>query len=265
MQLAENKIDIAKKVESNFLHSFAEPSHDPNAQFWDDQESAGFITGYPDAYLNIIFKFNATTGNEKSRMTEILNRIRTKGASGWWFVGATTEEPDTVKDNLTSLGLKKDIRGYCAMLLDRKKFISTTKSAKTNHKKVEDKHGLNDFMQVFQSVFGLGDEAASFYAGFYNSTLGQHAKQSLFVLYLNNKPISISGYYIDSGVIMIHSVATLPEQRCKGYGKIASEISILEALKQSDLPVALYGSQMGENLYRQIGFEDLYVMEKYLI
>jgi len=265
MLLESDQLDIAKRMESNFANSFRDIDHDTNASFWEDDESTGFITGYPETYLNYIFKYNSIATDTKDHMARIVKRFKDRNSSAAWFVGAQTLAPEKVKNGLVDLGFIQEPRGYSGMLLDKTRFQFSTMLEDVDIQKVENKKNLKDFVNVFQIGFQLSDLSAKFFQGYFRTRFDKPEQQSLFVAYIDNQPVGISAYYLDSGIIMIHSVSTLPEHRCKGYGKILTEKSILEALKFAELPVTLYGSQMAERLYQNIGFDNLYMMDKFII
>jgi GNAT superfamily N-acetyltransferase len=247
-------------MESNFVNSLRDVKHDNNASFWEDNESTGFITGYACSYLNYVFRFNSSKADIKDQLSLIIKRFKDRGCPAYWFVGVHTNDPKKVGKALLEVGLEPANRGYVGMLLDKSKFqLSPT------IEKVTTTQALKDFIHVFKRGFSISEQPAKFFEGYFKANFQNPEQQSLFIGYVNGKPASISAYYIDSGVNMVHSISTLPEYRGRGYGRILTETSILEALKLRDLPVTLYSSEMAERLYQNLGFNHLYVMDKYVI
>jgi len=263
-KLAEQKLDLSKKMESNFVNSFRYIDDIKDALFWEDQVSAGFVTGYADSFLNLVFRFNSNSANINSEIQQILKHFTDLQCPASWFIGAHTFNPEMVENTLKNLGLKKAALAYSGMVLDRSKFQYSQSLPELRIANVESDSRIKDFLKLLQIGFNMSDQSIKFFDSYMQNRLGKPQREGWFVGYVNGIPVSISGYFIDAGVIMIHSVVTLPEYRRKGYARMLNEIGIFESSKFGELPVTLYGSKMGENLYRNMGFSDLYVMENYL-
>src|SRR5262249_11528524 len=154
-----------------------------------------------------------------------------------------TLAPERVKKSLLELGLQPNNRGYNGMLLDRGRFRPVSPLPELNVQKVVDGRTLREFMTVFQTGFEISGSSAEYFENYYIARMGAALREALFVGYSNGRPVSISAYNIDDGVIMIHSVSTLPEFRQKGYGGFLTQASIIESLRCAELPVTLYGSE----------------------
>jgi hypothetical protein len=66
-----------------------------------------------------------------------------------------------------------------------------------------------------------------------------------------DRPVSSSAALIGESEVGIYAIATLQEQRRKGFGAVLTRAAILTA---PHLPAVLEASAAGEPIYRQMGF-----------
>ena len=85
-----------------------------------------------------------------------------------------------------------------------------------------------------------------------------------FTGYVNDLPVSSAYYLTDSEVTMIYAVGTLSVCRKRGYGRRTVEAAINHAWQQSSFTIALYASEIGHPLYKDMGFVDVCNLEQYL-
>jgi len=266
MSNQELKLDLAYKLESNFINSFRCVDDIKDAVFWEDDTTAGFITGYTDPYLNCVFKFNSNSANVTDEIKQVIKRFKDRQCPASWFVGRHTLNPELIKETLKNLGLKHSNTSgnYVGMEMDKSKFHYSQALPELRIERVDNKVKIKDFLKPFQIGFEMPEQSVNYFELYMQSRLKNPNREGWFIGYVDQAPASISGYFIDSDVIMIHSVATIPEYRRKGYARRMNEVILSETSKFGDLPVTIYGSKMSTNLYRNMGFSDLYVMENYL-
>jgi GNAT superfamily N-acetyltransferase len=76
----------------------------------------------------------------------------------------------------------------------------------------------------------------------------------LFVGYVRESPVSVAGAAVGHGVVEVDWVATLPTGRGRGYGRALTAAAVGVA---PDLPAVLLASDLGQPVYRRLGFIDL--------
>ena len=81
---------------------------------------------------------------------------------------------------------------------------------------------------------------------------------------MQDTPIATSALVLDAGVAGIYAVATLPEARRKGIGRMMSMRALLDARQQGYRVGVLQASAMGYPVYKQIGFREVCRYELYL-
>ena len=83
----------------------------------------------------------------------------------------------------------------------------------------------------------------------------QYKAQYRYIGFLAGTPVATSAMVLDSGVAGIYAVATIPEARRKGIGKIMTVIPLLEAKQKGYHVGILQASSMGYPIYKKIGFK----------
>ena len=69
---------------------------------------------------------------------------------------------------------------------------------------------------------------------------------------------------LDAGVAGIHNVATIPEARSQGTGKLMTLNPLFEKTELGYRVATLPASLMGYPLYQQMGFKDICKLQLYL-
>lgn len=86
-----------------------------------------------------------------------------------------------------------------------------------------------------------------------------HADPQTMLAYtglLNGKPVATSLLFLAAGVAGVYAVATIPEARRKGIGAHMTAQPLLQARARGYQVGVLEASEMGNNVYRSLGFEE---------
>jgi ribosomal protein S18 acetylase RimI-like enzyme len=79
-----------------------------------------------------------------------------------------------------------------------------------------------------------------------------------WVGYAGGLPVATAATVVSHGVIGVYNVATLPEERGKGYAEAITRHAIADATRQSGLTrVILQATALGERLYKRLGFREV--------
>ena len=92
----------------------------------------------------------------------------------------------------------------------------------------------------------------------------QYKAQHRYIGFLNGTPVATSALVLDSGVAGIYAVATIPEARRRGIGRIMTVIPLLEARQIGYRVGILQASSMGYSIYKKLGFSDVCMYREYL-
>jgi ribosomal protein S18 acetylase RimI-like enzyme len=79
-----------------------------------------------------------------------------------------------------------------------------------------------------------------------------------WVGYSAGLPVATAATVVSHGVIGIYNVATVPDERGKGYAEAITRYAIAEAARQSGVTrVILQATAQGERLYKRLGFYEV--------
>jgi len=92
----------------------------------------------------------------------------------------------------------------------------------------------------------------------------QYKAQHRYIGLLGGTPVATAAMVLDSGVAGIYAVATIPEARRKGIGRIMTVMPLLEARQIGYRVGVLQASAMGYSIYGKIGFRDVCNYRLYL-
>ena len=124
-------------------------------------------------------------------------------------------------------------------------------------KRVSTKKELDDFGEASYKGFEIDTKYEYLFKNFVQKMRYDSPKQELFVGYYKNRPQCTGLLFIEGGVAGLYWISTAPDCRKKGYG-FSLTTYMLKHIKKRGLKTAvLESSEMGINLYRKIGFEEL--------
>ena len=92
----------------------------------------------------------------------------------------------------------------------------------------------------------------------------QYKAQRRYVGFLGNTPVATSAMVLEAGVAGMYGVATIPEARHRGIGKIMTVRPLLEAKEKGYRVGILTASPMGYPIYNKIGFKEVCKYNLYL-
>jgi len=126
-------------------------------------------------------------------------------------------------------------------------------------RKCEMEKDFHDFGEVLSSVFSLpleADQVRKYYQKFHLVPPALRTKLSLFVGYVDGKPVSTSALFL-TDCAGIFDISTRPEQRKKGYAKALLYRALLEAKLLGQEVAVLQASSDGLNIYKKFGFQQV--------
>jgi GNAT superfamily N-acetyltransferase len=82
---------------------------------------------------------------------------------------------------------------------------------------------------------------------------------------LNGEPVSTTLLFLGSGVAGVYCTATLPSARRRGIAGAVVRASLFGARDMGYHIAALQASEMGVNVYRQLGFEEHGAINFYIL
>jgi hypothetical protein len=109
---------------------------------------------------------------------------------------------------------------------------------------------LADFGRVLADGYpGIGEGGS-----IANATLVESGVLTLFLGYLDGKPVATAGCAVNHGLVEVDWVCTLPEYRGRG---ISAAVTLAATMVDPSLPAALIASDQGRPVYERLGYLSL--------
>ena len=254
-------LDIARRMERNYINGFRLLSGINGTIFSEDEDTAEFWSGYSAAWINGVFRTNGSAKN----LDEIVARTLRKNPAVpmLWRVGVLTSNPERVGEALLARGLR-DAGTVPALALMPGQLVSSPPPLEMTVKVVRTPSEVIDWLEPYCTCFDLNDTIRSHFEQFIKGRLDSSHDEAWFVGYVNNQPACCAYYLTTSEITVIYNVATLSNFRNLGYGRSIVEAAVQHAWQNSDYPIALYSSEMGLSVYRKIGFSDVYRLGEFV-
>jgi N-acetylglutamate synthase len=248
-------LKLAQQAETCFVNGARNYDHIFGSRFFEDEQVACYVSQYPVAWMNTVFKVSGSPSKELIRRTSKI--FKDQSLPMTWYVGALTSEPELVSTILEEEGLKPSGTSVC-MVLDHDKFSRSTTIPDLKIEKLCKEEMIKDWLTSFEISFEVPPNLLRHFDQHIRNRLGRLDDEVWFVAYLDGAPVSSLSYHLNNGLIMLYSVTTLPAFRLRGYAKQLMEVAIDHALHREKLPIALYASPMGLPVYKSMGFQEVY-------
>jgi len=223
-----------------------------------------FYTGIQVPLFNGVLSVTLKPDGVKAIVDSLQARIDEQGAPAFWWIGPQSK-PDNLGTLLEQHGLEPagEVPGMAIdlVLIDNQPEMSTNFTIQ----KVSNTEMQALWARIAAVGTGFPDVVTEVMARV-EATLTDppYKAQHRYIGLLNGTPVATSALVLDSGVAGIYAVATIPEARRKGIGRIMTVIPLLEAKQIGYRVGILQASSMGYSIYEKIGFKDVCKYRLYL-
>ena len=116
---------------------------------------------------------------------------------------------------------------------------------------------LEHYIHAFTLGFDAPELLAKTFFDLYQSIgFDQTGAWHYYIGFLKGEPVACSTLFLGAGVAGIYNTATVPEARRQGIGTAMTLTSLFEAYEKGYSVGVLVSSQMGQRMYRRIGFKE---------
>ena len=223
-----------------------------------------FYTGLQVPLFNAVMSVRLSPDRVKTTVDSVQAKIAELGAPALWWIGPQAQ-PEHLGSLLEQLGLQRsgEVPGMAidlALLGDQPEMLAGFTIQKVRGMELQ-----SLWAKIVSRGTGYSDTVADAVARL-EATLTdpQYQAQQRYIGLLNGVPVATSALVLDSGVAGIYAVATLPEARRQGIGRIMTVVPLLEARQLGYKVGILQASAMGYPVYQKIGFKDICMYNLYL-
>ena len=261
-----NQPEIEHAIEFNlyeFFRSMVNIEFE-DTQYKETEEFSRFSTGIPFFFFNGVIDNHISSENAMKKIKENITFFEKRQVPFLWVLGPTST-PKKMGELLIKNGFIIDkLQGMAYNL----KILNTEKELlnKVEIIKVESMDNLKVWNNIILTGFEFPNEVPSdfFYKAFSFILLNDRASASAFLAYYDRNPVASSLVLYKAGVAGIHMVTTLEEARGKGIGTAIILAPLNEAKKLGYETAVLHSTEMGLDLYKQMGFKEYCTIELFI-
>lgn len=225
----------------------------PGATLIDDGDVYGVITPVPLGFFNGIATTRFRPGTPAGeRIDAVVDLYRAqRRAFRWWVTPGTT--PAGLDEVLPAHGFSHayDSLGMTADLAK----LQSARPSELRILQVRNEAEMSVFTAVLTAVFDRPEpERLAWLAPYRHIGFGDDSPWVHFVGYLGDMPVATTSVLIDGDLAGIYLVGTLAAARGRGAGSTLTLHAIQHARDRGARTAALQSSEMGESVYRRVGF-----------
>ena len=244
--------NLTHAIESNIFPFFQSFDQWPPAEIHDEADILWTITDVPFPLLNCVMRACIAPEKVDSTIEAVIARGKLHAVPLLWLTGPESRPADLGKHLEKHGFIGEDSPGMAIDLAQLKEDLP--KPPRFTTQRVTDAAALRIWGQVFGATFGAADSAVE---ALCELTLCTGLdKMRCYLGWLNGKAVAISSLFLGAGVAGIYNVATLPEARRQGIGALITALPLGEARAEGYKAGVLQASQMGEPVYRSLGFRE---------
>lgn len=202
-----------------------------------------------ESHANAVFSLDDS--NPEKVFKESNDFFKKRGFDYIFWIGEARDH--NMEKYLKKLGYEPSREpGTPLMVIDRRLEIPKL-DIDTDLKKVESQGQINDYIDLVDECFELGEEVAR--DMFNSSNVLNSRNNAAYLIYYKGKAVSGVQIYRTDDVAGIYWVATREEMRGKGLGKYISALGTNTAFDMGVDKVILQASKLGKYVYDRIGYD----------
>ena len=217
----------------------------------------------PIALFNSIVETRLQPDQVEAAIEAITTDARRRKVPLLWWIGPSTQPAD-LGTQLESHGfiIDENSPGMAVELTSLNESLPVIDGLTI--KRVDNDAARWEWIRTMGQGFEV-PKSASYFIDAWHDLLHRVVNDSLqvYTAHLNGKAVATSLMYLAAGVAGIYAVATVPEARRKGIGAQITLYPLLEARCRGYKTGVLEASEMGESVYRSLGFRQYCHIQSY--
>jgi hypothetical protein len=246
--------DVIAAVEANWRACVSAFGLAPSVSIRDDRELFWFLTGLPDPAFNSIMYANLGPGRIDAAVAEIHSLRAAHGVPMNWLIGPTSR-PTDLAAHLLARGFEHrvDLTPMTRSLVSPLPEVDPV--AGFTIERVVDHAALAEWIDAEQRGFEMEGVMADGLAAMRRGMgLWPRIPTRYFLGRLDGEPVATGSLLLAGGIAGIYDISTVPWARRRGIGAVMTATMLQEARALGFETAFLQPSEMGEPLYRRLGF-----------
>ena len=246
--------EVIAAVEANWRACVGAFGRAPGVTIRDDDELFWFLTGLPEATFNSIMYANLAPGRIDTAVAELHTLRAVHNVPMNWVIGPTSRPLD-LAEQLRARGFhhRRDLTPMTRSLVAPLPELDPVPGFTIE--RVVDAAALAEWIDAelrgFESEGPTADGLAAIRHGM---GLWPRIPMHYFLGRLDGEPVATATLLLAGGIAGIYDVSTVPEARRRGIGGAMTVAALHEARALGFETAFLQPSEMGEPLYRRLGF-----------
>jgi ribosomal protein S18 acetylase RimI-like enzyme len=223
------------------------------------------ISDIPMSLFNSIMDTQLKPEDVEATIQYIITDAARRNVPVLWWVGPSTRPADLASHLLDSgFVVDEDGPGMAVSLVDLKANMPSPTGLSIQP--AMDEAAWLDWCRTMAAGFEIPEVRVDFAVESWRYLLSCLNPETsvAYVAYLDGKPVATSMLQLGGGVAGIYSVATIPEARRKGVGTQVTLYPLLEARSKGYRVGVIEASDMGNSVYKSLGFQEYCRVSSYV-
>lgn len=258
---------LIRAVEANLWALHRDFARVPGAEVHDDPDLLWYTVPSRSSWLNGASRTDLSGPAADKSIRRVLDTIQALGRNVKWHLGPSTR-PTDLGSRLADAGFEPDELDIPGMAVSMDAVIRPEAPEGLKLQAARDEADLLDWLDAFDHAFGSEQKPKGrdhyWFTPFAHLALGD-GPYRLFVGRVDGRPVACSMAFVGGGAVGLYAVGATPEVRGRGYGSAATLAAIDWGRDQGVELAILHASELGEPIYRRLGFERICEVSQWLI
>lgn len=257
--------ELMPAFDANLVEFWATYGRAPNYEAYEREDIVRCMTDVPFPLFNGVYYTQLNHDAVATEIEKLKAAVQRWQMAAFWWVGPSSK-PHDLSTRLEQAGLAQ--AGYVTNMVVNLNDLDTDTPLPPEFslQVVEDKETLD----TWAHVVAIGSELppnANEPLRVLEQAVGIRPKHlsRRYIGYVNDVPVATSVLVLHAGVAGIYAVSTLEAYRQRGIGAAMTRLPLLDAHVLGYQVGTLQATQMGEPIYRRLGFHDIGRIDLYLL
>ncbi|MEM8531977.1 MAG: GNAT family N-acetyltransferase [Chloroflexota bacterium] len=257
--------ELMPAFDANLVEFWATYGRAPNYEAHERNDMVKCMTGVPFPLFNGVYYAQLTQDAVAREIAELKTDVHRMQMPSFWWVGPDSK-PDDLSNHLKQAGFVP-AGSMTNMVVDLNTLDANTPlPPEFSIRIVED----TDTLDTWAHVVAVGSELppnANEPLRVLEQAVGIRPKHlsRRYIGYVNDVPVATSVLVLHAGIAGMYAVSTLEAYRQRGIGAAMTRLPLLDARAMGYQVGILQATQMGEPVYRRLGFQDIGQINLYLL